>query len=181
MGIGNTTPSSALVAAYTKQAVERVIGRGTGIDDALLENKIAVVKRALALHKPDVSNPLDVLTKLGGFEHGAIAGLMLCAAAHRVPVVLDGFIVGAAALLAHAFSEDVTAYLIPAHCSAEPGHRALLQYLALEPLLDLDLRLGEGTGAVLGMALAELAARILSEMATFEEAAVSEALREDIG
>ncbi len=174
MGIGNTTPSSAIVAVITGEPVEQVTGRGTGIDDATHLRKIRVIETALARHAPDIKDPLDVLTKVGGLEIGGIAGLILGAAAHRVPVVLDGFIATAGALLAMGWSLDVRDYLFASHLSVEIGHRAALERLGLKPLLDLDLRLGEGTGACLGMGLVEAGVRILTEMATFEEAGVSE-------
>lgn len=174
MGIGNTTPSSAICAVMTKRPVVEVTGKGTGITDEQLAHKIEVVKRALAVNRPDSSDPLDVLTKVGGFEIGGLAGVMLGAAAYRIPVVIDGFISGAAALIATALSPGLKGYLIAAHVSAETGHRQLLKHLGLEPLLDLGMRLGEGTGAALGIFLAEAATRILGEMATFSEASVSE-------
>jgi nicotinate-nucleotide--dimethylbenzimidazole phosphoribosyltransferase len=174
MGIGNTTASSAVCAAITGEAAEKVTGRGTGINDKQLKHKIAVVKRALEVNHPDPNDPVDVLSKVGGFEIGGLAGVMLGAAAHRIPVVIDGFISGAAALIATALAPQLKGYLIAAHVSAEAGHRLLLTHLGLTPLLDLGMRLGEGTGAALGIFLAEAAARILSEMATFAEASVSE-------
>ena len=174
MGIGNTTASSAICAVMTGRPVKEVTGRGTGLSDAQLAHKIEVIKQALAVNRPDPSHPLEVLAKVGGFEIGGLAGVMLRAAAGRVPVVIDGFISGAAALIAAALSPQLKDYLIAAHVSAETGHPAILRHLGLEPLLDLGLRLGEGTGAALGIYLAEAAARILSEMATFAEAGVSE-------
>jgi nicotinate-nucleotide--dimethylbenzimidazole phosphoribosyltransferase len=174
MGIGNTTASSAICAVMTGKPVAEVAGRGTGIDDAQLKHKIEVIDRALAVNRPDPAQPLEVLAKVGGLEIAGLAGVMLAGAANRIPVVIDGFISGAAALIAAALAPGLRDYLIAAHVSVEPGHRVLLQYLGLEPLLDLGLRLGEGTGAVLGISLAEAAARILSEMATFDEAGVSE-------
>ncbi len=174
MGIGNTTASSAVCAAITGEAAEKVTGRGTGINDKQLKHKIAVVKRALEVNHPDPNDPVDVLSKVGGFEIGGLAGVMLGAAAHRIPVVIDGFISGAAALIATALAPQLKGYLIAAHVSAEAGHQLLLKHLGLRPLLDLGMRLGEGTGAALGIFLAEAAFRILSEMATFAEASVSE-------
>ncbi len=174
MGIGNTTASSAIAAAITRRPVPGVTGRGTGVDDAGLTRKIAVIERALAVNKPDPSDALDVLAKVGGFEIGGLAGVMLGAAARRVPVVIDGFISGAAALIACSLAPAAHAYLIAAHRSVEIGHRAVLEHLRLEPLLDLDLRLGEGTGAVLGISLCLAACKILDEMATFAEAGVAE-------
>ncbi len=179
MGIGNTTASSAIVAVMTGRAPREVTGRGTGIDDAALAHKIRVIERALEFHKPDARDALDVLSKVGGFEIGGLAGVILGAAALRVPVVVDGFISGAAALLAYGLAPGVQPYLIPAHRSVEIGHRALLEHLSeknfpMNPLLDLDLRLGEGTGAALGISLCIAAAKILDEMATFQEAGVAD-------
>ena len=174
MGIGNTTSSSAICAAMTGEAVAEVTGRGTGITDEQLAHKIEVVKRALAVNRPDPKQPLDVLAKVGGFEIGGLAGVMLAAAAYRIPIVLDGFISGAAALIAVALAPRLKDFLIAAHVSAEAGHKVLLRHLRLKPLLNLDMRLGEGTGAVLGIFLAEAAARVLAEMSTFAEAHVSE-------
>jgi nicotinate-nucleotide--dimethylbenzimidazole phosphoribosyltransferase len=174
MGIGNTTSSSAICAAMTGEAVAEVTGRGTGISDEQLLHKIEVVKRALAVNRPDPKEPLDVLAKVGGFEIGGLAGVMLAAAAYRIPVVIDGFISSAAALLAVALAPKLRDFLIAAHVSAEAGHRVVLRHLRLNPLLNLGMRLGEGTGAVLGILIAEAAARILAEMSTFAEAGVSE-------
>ena len=174
MGIGNTTASAAICAVITGKPVVEVTGRGTGLTDEQLAHKIEVINRALAVNRPDPTQPLDVLAKVGGFEIGGLAGVMLGAAANHIPVVIDGFISGAAALIATALSPALKDYLIAAHLSAEPGHRLLLEYLGLRPLLNLDMRLGEGTGAALGMFLAETAVRILAEMATFTEAGVSE-------
>ncbi len=174
MGIGNTTASAAMVAALTGQPVARVTGRGTGIDDAGLARKIAVIERALLVNQPDPHDALDVLAKVGGLEIGGLVGVILGAASRRVPVVLDGFISGAAALVAARLAPDVKPYLIAAHQSVEIGHRVILEDLGLRPLLDLDLRLGEGTGAALAFHLIEAAARLLNEMATFAEAGVSD-------
>ena len=176
MGIGNTTASSAIAAALTRRPVAELTGRGTGLSEEMVRQKVKVIKQVLALNKPNAEDPVDVLAKVGGFEIGGIAGVILAAAAGRVPVVLDGFISGAAALIAAALQPKVKAYLIAAHCSAEKGHRAVLQSLGLSPLLDLNLRLGEGTGAALGISLVEAAVRLLNEMATFQEAGVSGAL-----
>ncbi len=174
MGIGNTTASSAICAVMTGKSVEEVTGRGTGLTDEQLAHKVTVIKRALAVNRPDAKHPLDVLAKVGGFEIGGLVGVMLGAVAYRIPVVIDGFISGAAALIAVALTPGVKDYIIPAHVSAEAGHPLLLRHLKLKPLLDLGLRLGEGTGAALGIFLAEAAAGILREMATFAEAGVSE-------
>ena len=173
MGIGNTTPSAAIVATITQRPVAEITGRGTGIDDAGLKHKIALIERALALNQPDRSDALDVLSKVGGFEIGGLAGVMLGAAARRVPVVIDGFISGAAALIACGIAPSAQPYLIAAHRSVEIGHRAMLEHLRLVPLFDLDLRLGEGTGAALGISLCCAACKILDEMATFDEAGVA--------
>jgi nicotinate-nucleotide--dimethylbenzimidazole phosphoribosyltransferase len=174
MGIGNTTASSAIGAVMTGKSVREVTGRGTGLTDEQLAHKIEVISRALAVNHPDPSQPLDVLAKVGGFEIGGLAGVMLGAAARRIPVVIDGFISGAAALIAVALAPQLKDFIIAAHVSAEAGHPALLGHLELKPLLDLGMRLGEGTGAALGIFLAEAAARTLNEMATFAEAGVSE-------
>jgi nicotinate-nucleotide--dimethylbenzimidazole phosphoribosyltransferase len=173
MGIGNTTASAAIVAALTGVPVAQVTGRGTGVDDAGLERKIVVIERALAVNRPDPRDALDVLSKVGGLEIAGLAGVILGAAAHRIPVVVDGFISGAAALVAVGLAPGVRHYLIASHQSVEVGHRVVLERLGLRPLLDLDLRLGEGTGAVLAFHLIEASARILKEMATFTEAGVS--------
>jgi len=175
MGIGNTTASSAIFAAISKLEVENVTGRGTGLDDKQLAHKISVIKKSLSINSPDPADPIDVLAKVGGFEIGGLAGVILAGAARRVPVVIDGFISGAAALIATGLAPQVKDYLIAAHVSAEAGHRLLLEFLGLKPLLDLNMRLGEGTGAVLGISLAEAAVKILNQMATFADAGVSEA------
>ena len=175
MGIGNTTPSAALAVAITGASVEEVTGRGTGIDDAALAHKIAVIEGALAVNAPDGSDGMDVLRKVGGFEIGGIAGLILGAASRRKPVLVDGFISTAGALVAHSLAPAATGYVIASHRSEERGHRVMQAHLGKEPLLDLGLRLGEGTGAALAMNLVEGAAAVLTEVATFEEAAVSEA------
>jgi len=174
MGIGNTTASSAICAVVTGKSVAEVTGRGTGLTDEQLTHKLTVIERALRVNHPEQTQPLDILAKVGGFEIGGLVGVMLGAAAKRVPVVIDGFISGAAALIATALSPGLKDYLIAAHLSAEPGHRILLEHLGLKPLLNLNMRLGEGTGAALGIFLAETATRILTEMATFAEAGVSE-------
>ena len=174
MGIGNTTASAAICTVMTGKMVEEITGRGTGLSDEQLAHKISVVRRAIEHNCPDPTKPLDTLAKLGGFEIAGLAGVMLAAAAHRIPVVIDGFISGAAALIANALCPGLQGFLIAAHVSAEAGHRQLLSHLGLKPLLDLDMRLGEGTGAALGIFLAETATKILVEMATFAEAGVSE-------
>jgi len=175
MGIGNTTPSSAIVAVMTGAPVAEVTGRGTGISEEQRLHKIAIVEKALAVNRPDPKDALDVLAKVGGFEIGGIAGLILGAAAQRKPVLVDGFISTAGALIANGLAPQAAAYMIAAHRSVEQGHRVALELLKKQPLFDLDLRLGEGTGAALAMNLVEAAVRILTEVATFDEAAVSEA------
>lgn len=174
MGIGNTTASSAIFAAISGQSAAGVTGRGTGVDNEQLARKVSVIEKALSVNHPDPKDPIDVLAKVGGFEIGGLAGVILAGAARRIPVVIDGFISGAAALIATGLSPQVKDYLIASHVSAEAGHRFILDYLGLKPLLNLDMRLGEGTGAALGISLAEAAVRILSQMATFAEAGVSE-------
>jgi nicotinate-nucleotide--dimethylbenzimidazole phosphoribosyltransferase len=173
MGIGNTTPSSCITACLTGADPATVTGRGTGIDDAAHARKAQVVAHALALNRPDPGDGLDVLAKVGGLEIGAIAGFYLGCAAARKPVVLDGFIATAGALIAQALQPRVVDHLIAGHRSVEPGHRIALARLGLEPLLDLGLRLGEGTGAAMAFPLVQAAGRLLSDVATFGEAAVS--------
>jgi len=175
MGIGNTTASSAIFAAMSGRPPKKITGRGTGIGDKQLAHKIKVIERALSVNKPNPKDPIDVLSKVGGFEIGGLVGVMLAGAAYRIPVVIDGFISGAAALIAAGLSPQAKDYLIAAHISAEAGHEMLLQFLGLKPLLNLNMRLGEGTGAVIGIFLADAAARTLSQMATFAQAGVSEA------
>jgi nicotinate-nucleotide--dimethylbenzimidazole phosphoribosyltransferase len=174
MGIGNTTPSSAITAAITGNEVASVTGKGTGLDDKGWEKKVKVIQRALEINQPDPKDAIDVLSKVGGFEIGGIAGVILAGAKYRIPVVIDGFISGAAALIATSLAPRVKPYLIASHQSAEKGHQIILKYLDLKPLLNLDLRLGEGTGAALGIFLIEASLKILDEMATFAEAGVSE-------
>lgn len=173
MGIGNTTPSSAVTAVLCGKPVEEVTGRGTGIDDATWARKVKIIKKAIAVNRPHPADPLDVLSKVGGFEIGGLVGVILGAAAEGIPVVIDGFISGAAALVAAALEPKSRAYMIAAHCSAEKGHAVALEKLDLRPLLDFEMRLGEGTGAALAIGLAEAAVKIINEMATFEEAGVS--------
>jgi len=173
MGIGNTTASSAITAVFTKKPIEEITGRGTGLDDKGLKNKIDIIKKSISMNKPDSSDPIDVLSKVGGFEIAGLAGIILAAASKRVPVVLDGFISGAAALAAFHIEPKVKDYMIAAHCSVESGHKVILEHIGLKPLFDLDLRLGEGTGGALGIGLADAAIKILTEMATFKSANVS--------
>jgi nicotinate-nucleotide--dimethylbenzimidazole phosphoribosyltransferase len=175
MGIGNTTPSTAITAVLARTSVADVTGRGTGIDDGQFKHKIEVIERAIALHQPDANDGLDVLAKVGGFEIGGIAGVILASAARHKPVVVDGFISTAGALVACTLCRAARDYCIAAHRSQEIGHRAAHRLLDKEPLLDLQMRLGEGTGGALAMNLVEAAQRILTEMATFDEAHVSKA------
>ena len=174
MGIGNTTASAAICAVVTGKTAAEVTGRGTGLDDQQLQQKIIIINEAITLNKPDFSKPLEVLAKVGGFEIGGLAGVILGAASHRVPVIIDGFISGAAALIAAGLCPQCKDYMIAGHCSVEPGHKIILQHLGLKPLLDLEMRLGEGTGAALAMSFAEISVHILTEMATFTEAGVAE-------
>jgi nicotinate-nucleotide--dimethylbenzimidazole phosphoribosyltransferase len=173
MGIGNTTPSAALIAAFTASSPRDVTGRGTGIDDEMLNVKTRVVESALARLSPDAT-PLDILAEVGGLEIAALAGFIVAGAAAKVPVVIDGVIAVAAAVVARAFAPNVTGYLIAGHRSSEPGASAGLVHLGLNPVLDLGLRLGEGSGAALAVPLVQAAAKILREMATFESAGVVE-------
>jgi nicotinate-nucleotide--dimethylbenzimidazole phosphoribosyltransferase len=175
MGIGNTAPSSAIVALYSGRPVADVTGRGTGIDDAGLRRKIALIEQALAVNAPDPADPVGVLAAVGGVEVGGIAGLILGAAAQRKPVLVDGFISTAGAILAARIAPRSLDAMIASHRSLEPGHRIALDCLGKRPLLDLDLRLGEGTGAALAMHLVEAAVRVLTDVATFDEANVSKA------
>jgi nicotinate-nucleotide--dimethylbenzimidazole phosphoribosyltransferase len=174
MGIGNTTPSSAIVSVITGTDPEKVTGRGTGIGDQALQDKVSVIKKAIAVNRPDPGDAMDVLAKVGGYEIAGIAGLMVGAARHRIPVVIDGFISTAGALIAAELNPLVKDYMIAAHQSVEIGHRTMLAHLEQIPLLDLNLRLGEGTGAALGMSLVEAGVRLLGEMATFADAGVAE-------
>lgn len=174
MGIGNTTPSSAILAVMGKMDVDVATGRGTGLDDEMLQRKISVIKKAIDLNQPNSNDPIDVLAKIGGYEIGGIAGLCLGAARYRMPIMLDGFISTAGALIANAIEPKVNKYLIASHVSAEKGHRMMLNLLNKNPLLDLNMRLGEGTGAALGIGLMEAAVKLLNEMATFHEAGVSD-------
>ena len=172
MGIGNTTASSAIIAAFSGVEVSRLTGRGTGIDDVMLARKIRVIERALVLHKPDPYDPLDVLAKVGGFEIGGLAGLVIGAAAHGIPVVCDGLIATAGALVACELAPMAKSYLFASHNSVESGHRFMLERLGTAPLLDLQFRLGEGTGAAMGMHLLDAATRILADIKTFAEVGI---------
>lgn len=173
MGIGNTTPSSALCASLIPCPVHEVTGRGTGIDDDRLEHKIAVIERSLEVNSHHLTDPFRTLAAVGGLEIAGICGLILGAAARRLPVVVDGFISSAAALVAMRLSEPVGNYLFFSHCSAEAGHRIFYERLGLRPILDLDMRLGEGTGAALAMNVIEAGVKVYNEMATFDSAGVS--------
>ncbi|SPF48486.1 nicotinate-nucleotide dimethylbenzimidazole-P phophoribosyl transferase [Syntrophobacter sp. SbD1] len=173
MGIGNTTPSAALGTALTGTPVDQMVGRGTGIDDNALKKKREIVRRALDINRPNPEDGLDALAKVGGFEIGGIAGCILAGAWHRRPVVIDGFISTAGALVAHSLCPVAIDYVFAGHCSQEAGHRKMLDYLGLEPILDLRMRLGEGTGAALAMGVIEGAVRVFKEVLTFEDAGVS--------
>lgn len=173
MGIGNTTASAAILCALKGISPEVAVGRGTGIDDERLLHKIAVVERAIKVNQPKSTDPLDVLSKVGGLEIAGLAGLILGAAANRTPIILDGFISGAAALIAKAIAPESIDYMIASHVSGEQGHKLMLEQLEVQSLLDLGLRLGEGTGGVLCLHLVDAICRIMSEMATFESAGIS--------
>jgi nicotinate-nucleotide--dimethylbenzimidazole phosphoribosyltransferase len=174
MGIGNTTPSSAIIAVISGKEVREITGRGTGINGQVFENKVNTIKKALEINKPSREDPIDILAKVGGFEIGGLAGVCIAAAARRVPIVVDGFIATAGALVAGEMAPQARDYMIAAHKSMEEGHMVMLEHLGLNPLLDLNMRLGEGTGAALGMSIVEAGVKILNEMATFAEASVSE-------
>jgi nicotinate-nucleotide--dimethylbenzimidazole phosphoribosyltransferase len=173
MGIGNTTSSSAILAVVTGASAEEVVGRGTGVDDERLRHKAAVVREALTRHRPDPKNGLDLLTKIGGFEIGAIAGLIIGAASRRIPVVVDGFISSAGAIIATRLAPESRDYLFFSHLSRERGHRRMLEFFDARPIVDLDMCLGEGTGAAIAIDIISAAVRIYNEMATFESASVS--------
>ena len=174
MGIGNTTPSSAIASVLTGRPVSEVTGKGTGITDESLQNKVKVIEKGINLNKPNPNDAIDVLSKVGGAEIGGIAGLILGAASNRIPVVIDGFISTAGALIAYFIDPKVKDYIFAAHNSVEIGHKAMLDKMGLSPILDLNLRLGEGTGAALAMLIIEAGLKIYKEMATFGEAGVSE-------
>ena len=179
MGIGNTTPSSAITAVVTGADPSVTTGRGTGLDDPALAHKVEVVRRSIEVNKPDAKDGLDLLAKVGGFEIGMLAGAMLgTAAAHR-PAVVDGFISGAAALIAWTLAPMLSHYLIASHQSVEPGHRIGMETMGLTPLLDMGMRLGEGSGATLAMPIIEAAAKCLAEMATFADAGVAERIEDE--
>lgn len=178
MGIGNTTPSSAILAVMAGISPEEATGRGTLVNDEVLEKKVQAVKRAIAVNSPDAGDGVDVVAKVGGLEIAGLAGLILGAASRKVPVIIDGFISTAAAIIACAIAGKARNYIIPSHLSGEQGHRLMLDYLDMKPMLHLDMRLGEGTGAALAMNIVEAACRIASEMASFEQAGLSD-LEED--
>ncbi|WP_027085776.1 nicotinate-nucleotide--dimethylbenzimidazole phosphoribosyltransferase [Cohnella panacarvi] len=173
MGIGNTTPSAAMLAVFASIEPELAVGRGTGVDDAGVRRKRDTIRQAIAVNAPDAADPLDVLSKLGGLEIAGLAGVILGAAARQVPVVVDGFIASIAALTAVRIAPNAREYLIASHVSQEQGHRLVLERLGLSPMLDMHMRLGEGTGAALAFHLVEAAVRIMREMATFDSAGVS--------
>jgi nicotinate-nucleotide--dimethylbenzimidazole phosphoribosyltransferase len=173
MGIGNTTAAAAIATLLTGKEPAEIVGRGTGLDDAALRHKTKIVRQLLAANQPDRSDALDILSKVGGFEIAGLVGAVLAAAANRCPIMVDGYVATAAAMLAVHLAPAVRPYLLAAHLSAEAGHGAMLAWLGLEPLLKLNMRLGEGTGAVLGIQLADAACRLLDEMATFAEAGVA--------
>jgi nicotinate-nucleotide--dimethylbenzimidazole phosphoribosyltransferase len=175
MGIGNTTPSTAIIAAFSGLPVDQLTGRGTGVDDEGLQRKVAVIGKGLAINQPDPRDALDVLAKVGGFEIGGLAGLVIGAAANGIPVVCDGFIATAGALVACELVPPARDYLFTSHYSVEVGHRYMLSRLDREPLLDLKFRLGEGTGAAAAMELLDMATRILADIKTFEEVAIQDA------
>ncbi len=180
MGIGNTTPSTAIISLYARRPVAEVVGRGTGVDDGRLLIKIDAVKRAIEINKPDLKDPLEVLAKVGGLEIAGLTGVILGAGARRVPVVIDGFISGAAAVIASQIKPVVKDYLIASHLSEEPGHKVMLEHLGIEPMLYMNMRLGEGTGAALAMNIIDASLKILNEMSTFSDAGVSEATDKEI-
>ena len=173
MGIGNTTSSAAIMAALGVAAIEDCVGRGTGVDDEGLKRKRRVVEQALRINQPDPLDGLDLLSKLGGFEIAGLVGVILGGASRRVPVVIDGFITTAAALIAVTLAPRARDFIIAAHRSQEQGHKKMLEWLGLQPVLDLGMRLGEGSGAVLAMSILDAACKILNEMATFTEAGIS--------
>ncbi|TDA68321.1 MAG: nicotinate-nucleotide--dimethylbenzimidazole phosphoribosyltransferase [Clostridia bacterium] len=176
MGIGNTTPASALAAFYTGITPEEAVGSGSGINQERRQNKIRAVAQALEINKPDRNDPVDVVAKIGGLEIAGMAGIMLAGAAGRVPVLVDGFISTAAALVAAHLCPAVKDYLLGTHVSQEPAHRVMLEFLGLAPMLVMEMRLGEGTGAALAAPVVDAALKVLHEMATFGEAGVSKAL-----
>ncbi|MBC9785790.1 nicotinate-nucleotide--dimethylbenzimidazole phosphoribosyltransferase [Heliobacterium chlorum] len=176
MGIGNTTPSAAIISVMGNLPIEQVVGRGTGINDKQLDVKINAIKKAIEINQPNRDDAIDVLAKIGGLEIAGLAGVCLGAAAQGIPVVIDGFISGAAAVIAGAICPQARPYMIGSHLSVEPGHKFMLEYVGIKPMLMMDFRLGEGTGAALAMTMIDGAVKIYNEMATFSSAGVSEAL-----
>lgn len=174
MGIANTTPSSAIVAAITGRPVEKVTGRGTGIDDKSFKKKVGVIKKALEINRPDPKDPIDVLSKVGGYEIAGIAGFIIGCASKKIPVVVDGFISTAGALIATELEPKIKDYIFMAHRSVEAGHQIVLERIGQRPFVDLDMRLGEGTGAAIGIGLVEIGVKVFTEMATFGDAGISE-------
>ena len=173
MGIGNTSPSAAIGAVLTRTPLKDMVGRGTGVDDPALKRKLEAIERGIAINRPDPADGLDVLARVGGFEIGGIAGCLLAGAYHGVPMVLDGFISTAGGLIAHSLCPRVLEYCFAGHCSQEQGHRPMLDFLGLEPILDLGMRLGEGTGAALAMSVLEAGVKMFNQVLTFAEAGVS--------
>lgn len=176
MGIGNTSPSTAIAAVYSGLPVSQVVGRGTGADDERMKMKIAAIEKAIAVNNPDPKKPLEVMAKVGGLELAGLTGVILACAANRVPVILDGFISTAAAVIAGELAPRAKEYMLGSHLSEEPGHKVILEYLGVKPMLMMNMRLGEGTGAALAMNIVDASLKILREMATFSEAGVSGAL-----
>lgn len=174
MGIGNTSPSAAIGAVVTGTDLEEMVGRGTGVDDEGLKRKKEAIRSGIRVNQPDAGDGLDVLSKVGGFEIGGIAGTILAGAYHQSPVVIDGFISAAGALIAYALCPTIAEYIFAGHCSEEPGHKAMLKHLSLEPILDLGMRLGEGTGGALAMSIMEGAVRVFKDVLTFAEAGVAD-------
>ncbi len=179
MGIGNTTPSSAILAVYSDKPLEQLVGRGTGLNDSGFTLKIKAIKEAIEFNNPDPNDPVGVLSKVGGLEIGAIAGLILGATVRRAPVVVDGFISTAGALIASKIEPRVCDYIIASHSSEEPGHKTMLKLIGLEPMLYTRMRLGEGTGAALAFSLVEASVKMINEMASFDEAGVSRRFKND--
>lgn len=173
MGIANTTAASAIGSVITENKPDIMTGKGTGITDDVLKHKINLIEHAINLHKPNPYDPIDILSKIGGLEIGAIAGIILAACYNKIPVIIDGLISTSAALLAYKLNSITKQYMFAGHLSQEPGHSLMIDYLGLRPILNLDMRLGEGSGAVLAMPIIEAAAKIITEVATFDEANVS--------
>ena len=174
MGIGNTTAASAIAAVFTQRPIADLTDKGAGLSNEAVKHKIYTIERAISVNKPDIADPIDVLSKVGGFEIGGLVGIILAAASKNIPVVIDGFISSAAALIAYRLEPKTKDYMIASHSSVERGHRIVLDYMGLKPIFDLDLRLGEGTGAALAMGIAEVSIKILTQMATFKSAGVSQ-------